>query len=175
MGDTGSEQVNRSVRIFWDAVTLGGEPQRIGNDASDFAMKIALLRAKRGMIGAGFLWLTATMHIVLTGLLVFIYQTLITFTGLIQGIAPEAGSAQSVAGLPTFTIFTSDSGELGLLYVMIIAIIVVLTVANSFAIYAITGGHIFNFAFFLAISIIISGATLVFVPSLVNILFGTIV
>ncbi|MEE8413342.1 MAG: hypothetical protein V3R96_02210, partial [Dehalococcoidales bacterium] len=74
--DTGSEQVNRSVRIFWDAVTLGGKPQRIGNDASNFAMKISLLRAKRNMIGSGFLWLTITMHIVLASLLVFIYETM---------------------------------------------------------------------------------------------------
>ena len=174
VGDSGSEQVIRSVRIFWDAVTLGGEPQRIGNDASDFAMKIALLRAKRGMIGSGFLWLTVTMHVVLTGLLVFIYQTLITFTSLIQTIAPDEGIVQSGANLPPFTIFSSDSGELALLYFMIVIIIIVLTMANSFAIYSITGVHIYNLAFYLALTITISGLTLAFVPAAVTMLFNTI-
>ena len=50
MGETGSELVNRSVRIFWDGVTLGGEPQKVGNEASAFAMKISLLRAQRNQV-----------------------------------------------------------------------------------------------------------------------------
>ena len=40
VGETGSEQVNRSVRIFWDGISLGGEPQKVGTEASSFAMKV---------------------------------------------------------------------------------------------------------------------------------------
>ncbi len=173
--DTGSEQVNRSVRIFWDAVSLGGEPQRIGNDASGFAMTISLLRAKRNMIGAGFLWLTITMHIVLAALLVFIYETMITFTNLIQTIAPDTESAQSATNLPVTSMFNTDAGELGLLYFMIVVIIIVLTMANAFSVYAIGGGHIYNLAFYSSMTLAISGAALVFLPSVVNMLFSAIV
>lgn len=172
VGETGSEQVNRSVRIFWDAVTLGGEPQRVGNDASDFAMKIALLRAKRGMIGSGFLWLTVTMHVVLAALLVFIYQTLITFTDLIQTMVPEVQDANAMSNLPSFTVFSSSSGDLDLLYFMVIVIIVVLAVANAFATYAIRGGHIYQLAFYLAVTMAISGAAIIFVPPIVKLLFS---
>ena len=175
VSETGSEQVSRSVRIFWDAVALGGEPQRIGNHAGNFAMKIALLRAKRGMIGAGFLWLTMVMQVVLCSLLVFIYQTMITFTDLIQGMAPDMSGVQLASGLPTFAMFNTDTGELGLLFFMIVVIILVLTLSNSFSIYSISGGHIFNFAFYLSIALVIAGLAVVMIPPMVGILFNTII
>ena len=171
VGETGSEQVNRSVRIFWDGVTIGGEPQRVGNDASTFAMKIALLRTQRGLIASGLLWLTMVMHIVLTTLLIFIYQTLITFTDLIKSIVPGEADIRTMSSLPFFGIFSGDSAELNLLYFMVIVIVVVLTLANSFAVFATSGGHIFKLSFYLAITMAISGVVLIFVPHLVNMMF----
>lgn len=171
VGETGSEQVNRSVRIFWDGVAIGGEPQRVGNDASSFAMKTALLRAQRRLIASGFLWLTIVMHIVLTTLLVFIYRTLIAFTNLIQSIVPEETGIQTMSGLPSFGIFSSESAELNLLYFMVIVMVFVLTFANSFALYATGGGHMYKLSFYLAMKMAISGAALIFVPHLVNLMF----
>jgi archaeal flagellar protein FlaJ len=173
--DTGSEQVNRSVRIFWDAVALGGEPRRIGNDASGFAMKIALLRARRGMIGIGFFWLTTVMHAVLSCLLVFIYETMMTFTNLIQKIAPQEDISSVVPNMPTYAMFNTNSGELGLLYFMIVIIIIVLTTANAFTVYSISGGHIFTLAFNMCITVALSGAALLIIPPLVNVLFTAMV
>ena len=171
VGETGSEQVSRSVRIFRDGVILGGEPQRVGNDASNFAMQIALLRAKRGLIAAGFLWLAMAMHVVLTALLIFIYQTLITFTDLIQGMVPEGEAAQSMSNLPSFGIFGGGSTELDMMYFMVIVIVIVLTFANSFAIYATSGGHIYKLAFYLALTMAISGAAILLVPPVVAMMF----
>lgn len=171
VGETGSEQVNRSVRIFWDGVTLGGEPERVGNDASSFAMKIALLRAKRGLIGSGILWLTIAMHIVLTALVVFIYQIFITFSELVQSVMPEGGATQLVPGIPAFGVYNSGSAELNLLHFMVIVIVVVLTFANAFAIYATSGGHIYKLSFYLAMTMAIAGAAMVFVPPVVNMMF----
>jgi flagellar protein FlaJ len=174
VGETGSEQVSRSVRIFWDGVAFGGDPQRVGNDASNFAMKIALLRTQRGLIASGLLWLTMIMHIVLTALLIFIYQTLILFTDLVQSIVQEEGSTPALANLPSFGIFAGDSVELSLLYFMVALIVIILAFANSFAIYAASGGHIYKLAFYLSITMAISGAALVFVPSLVQMMFEAI-
>jgi archaeal flagellar protein FlaJ len=173
--DTGSEQVNRSVRIFWDAVALGGEPRRIGNDASGFAMKIALLRARRGMIGIGFFWLTTVMHAVLACLLVFIYETMMTFTELIQKIAPKEDLSSVVPNMPTYAMFNTSSSEMSLLYFMIVVIILVLTVADAFSVYAISGGHIYTFAFNMCITLGLSGAALIIIPPLVNVLFTAMV
>lgn len=169
--ETGSEQVNRSVRIFWDAVSLGGEPQRIGNDASNFAMKISLLRAKRSMIGNGFLWLSLTMHVVLCGLLVFIYETMVTFSSLIQKIAPANTSLQFSPNIPMVALFNSDTNQLGLLYFMIIVIVLVLSFANAFSVYSVHGGHIFNLVLFLSIALEIAGVSILVMPSIVNMLF----
>jgi archaeal flagellar protein FlaJ len=173
--DTGSEQVNRSVRIFWDAVALGGEPRRIGNDASGFAMKIALLRARRGMIGIGFFWLTTVMHGILSGLLVFIYETMMTFVNLIQKIAPKESVGSVVPNMPTYAMFNTNSGELSLLYFMIIIIIVVLTISDAFTVYSISGGHIYTLAFNLFITLALSGATLLIIPPVVHLLFNAMV
>jgi flagellar protein FlaJ len=168
VGETGSEQVSRSVRIFWDGIALGGEPERVGNDASAFAMKIAHLRAQRALISSGIQWLAIAMHLVLSVVVVFIYQTLLTFTNLVNEVTPTAGLEEALSGLTTFGIFGGSSAEIDLLYFMVIVIIIVLTLANSFAIYATGGGHIFKLSFYLAIMSAISGAVLIFVPPVVN-------
>jgi len=175
VGETGSEQVNRSVRIFWDGVTFGGEPERVGNAASSFAMKIALLRAKRELIASGLLWLTVAMHIVITALVVFIYETLTTFSDLVQSVMPEEDITQVVPSIPSFGVFSSGSVELNLLHFMVIVIVIVLTFANAFAIYATSGGHIYKLSFYLAMTMALSGAVIVFVPLLVNMMFSGIV
>ena len=168
VGETGSEQINRSVRIFWDGVNLGGEPEKVGNDASAFAMRISLLRAQRSIITSGMHWLAIAMHVILTGVVVFIYQTLVTFSRLVQEVAPPGGLTQVMPGMQSFGIYGGGSAELNLLQFMIIMIVVVLTLANAFAIYATGGGHIFKLSFYLAIMGVISGAALIFVPPVVN-------
>jgi len=175
VGETGSEQVNRSVRIFWDGVTLGGQPERVGNHASDFAMKIAHLRAQRGLIASGLQWLAIAMHAVLAVVVVFIYQTLVVFSALVADMMPEGGIPQGIPGLASWGLYTSGSPEINMLHVMVMVIIVVLTFANAFAIYSSSGGHIFKLTFYLAITMALSGAALVFVPPLVSlILTGTL-
>lgn len=168
VSETGSEQVNRSVRIFWDGVNLGGEPERVGNDASAFAMQISLLRAQRSIITSGIQWLAIAMHVVLTGVVVFIYQTLVTFSSLVQEVAPEGGLTQVMPGMQSFGIYGGGAAEMTLLHSMIIMIVIVLTLANAFAIYATGGGHIFKLSFYLAIMGTISGAAFIFVPPVVN-------
>jgi len=167
VGEAGSEQVKRSVRIFWDGVTLGGEPERVGNEASAFAMQIAHLREQRKLISSGLLWLALAMHVVLTVVVVFIDQTIITFTTLVSTIAPEAEMA-NVPGMQSFGIFGGGTMEMNLLHFMVTIIIVVLTVANAVAIHAADGGHIYKFFFYLAITLSFSGLALVFVPPVVN-------
>jgi len=174
VGETGSEQVNRSVRIFRDAIELGGEPERVGNDASGFVMKVALLRAKRGLIAAGTTWLTIAMHAILITLVIFIQKTLVVFSGLVESIMPK-GAEQGVLAadvMPSFGMFTSGSSAMGMLSFMVLVIVIVLSVSNAFAIYAVGGGHIYKLAFYLAIMMTISGAALVFIPLVVDMLFS---
>jgi len=169
VGESSSEQVNRSVRIFWDGVTLGGEPERVGNEASAFAMKVSYLRSQRRLISSGLTWLAIAMHAVLTLVVVFIDQTLKTFSTLVKG-ATAGTDLASVPGLTNIGMFASNSTEMGMLHFMIIVIVLVLTVSNALAIHATDGGHIHKLAFYLGIMLLISGAALVFVPPVVNML-----
>ena len=83
-------------------------------------------------------------------------------------------SSLAVPNLPTYTMFTSGPEDLGMLYFMIVIIIFVLTMCNAFSVYAITGGHIYNLAFYSSMTLVISGFALVLIPPLVNMLFTSI-
>jgi flagellar protein FlaJ len=172
VGETGSELVNRSVRTFWDGITLGGEPQDVGNESSSFATKISLLRAQRGQIASGFAWLTIAMHTVLTALSVFIYSVFVTFSELVNTLMPKGNIDSSLApSLPSFGLFAQNSMQLNLLHFMVLLIVLVLTLANAFAIYSVGGGHPRKLVYYLAITGAISGGVLVTVPSIANMLF----
>ncbi len=172
VGETGSEQVDRSVRIFRDATILGGQPQAVGNSASAFAMQIALLRAKRKLIDSGIMWLTIVMHLVLSVLVVFVYQILLSFSTLLEQVMPGGDTGSGIsAGLPSFGVLGSGSMELKLLYFMIILVVLVLALANATAVFATAGGHVFKLSYYLSFTLGISGAAITFVPSLVQTMF----
>jgi flagellar protein FlaJ len=174
VGETGSELVNRSVRIFWDGVTFGGEPQRVSNEASAFALKISLLRSQRSQVAIGFTWLTIAMHAVLVTLSIFVYEVFLSFSTLVSKIIPAGTDTalQSMAGMPTSGFFSQNGTEIHLLHFMIILITIVLTVANAFSIYAISGGHTSKLAYYLAITCAISGLIMIGVPPVVHVMFA---
>lgn len=172
VGETGSEQINRCVRIFQDAVSIGGEPGRVGKEASDFAMQISLLRSKRKIVDSGFTWLAMVMHIVLVLLLSFIYHVFATFATMVREMMPADTMSNVVSGIPSIAVFAIDSSQMKLLLIMITAVVLVLTVANALAAHATGGGHIYKLAFFLGITCVTSGFVLLIVPSIVKALFS---
>jgi archaellum biogenesis protein FlaJ (TadC family) len=172
--ETGSELINRGVTTFWDGITLGGEPQQVGNEASAFALKISLLRAERSQIASGFTWLAVAMHTVLVTLIIFVYAVFLKFSELLQGIMPSEKILESsvLSNMPSFGLFTQNTQFIGQLYFMVIIIAFVLTFANALAIYSVSGGHPRKIIFYLALTGGISGAVIAVVPSMVGLLFG---
>ena len=83
-------------------------------------------------------------------------------------MAPKNIDTQVMPSIPTFGLYSGSSSELELLYVMVIVIIIVLSLANTFAIYAASGGHIFNSFLYLSMTIAISGTAMIVVPPVVN-------
>jgi len=174
IAETGSEHINRSVRMFWDGVSLGGDPQEVGNRSSLFAMKIALLRARRRMVSSSFSWLCIAMHATIVTLLVFIYQIMLTFATAVQGAQSlEPGEMGIVATLPSFQFLLGDT-QLNMLYLMVVVVIAVLTGANAVAIKVTGGGHNYKYLFYLSIMLAISGASFIFVPQVVSMVFGSL-
>jgi archaeal flagellar protein FlaJ len=175
VGDSGSEQVSRSVRIFWDGISLGGEPQRVANEASGFALKVAFLRAQRSQMATGFTWLTIAMHAVLTTLSVFIYSIFVTFSQLVNTMLPNPESSTVLPNMPSFGLFGQSSSYLSLLHVMVIAVVLILTIANALSIHFVNGGQNLKTLFYLALTTAISGGVFIIVPQVVNVIFSPMV
>ena len=177
VGESGSEQINRGVRMFWDGISMGGEPQKVGNEASDFTMKIAFLRAKRSQIAAGFTWLTIAMHAVLCTLSVFIYSIFGTFSKLVNTMTPTTDNTGALAlpNIPTLGLFNQSGGYLTLLHFMVLTVVLVLTISNALSIHFVNGGHNRKLLFYLALTTAITGAVLIIVPPLVNKIFTPMV
>jgi archaeal flagellar protein FlaJ len=171
VGESGSEQVNRSVRIFWDGISFGGDPQKVGNEASSFAMRIAFLRAQRSQMATGFTWLTIAMHAVLATLSVFIYAIFLNFSSLVNTILPKTDDTGALPSLPSFGLFSQSASYLNLLHFMVIAVVLILTVANALSIHFVNGGHFFKMLFYGALTAIISGGVFLVVPQIVNVIF----
>jgi archaeal flagellar protein FlaJ len=171
VAETGSEQVSRSIRVFWDGISYGGEPQRVGNEASSFAMNVSFLRAQRSQIATGFTWLTVAMHAVLVVLCIFIYSVFVTFSELVNTIMPKTATSGTLPNLPEFGLFGQGAAYLSLLHFMVIAIVFILTIANALSIHFVNGGHTLKMCFYLALTSIISGAVMLIVPQIVNTIF----
>lgn len=171
VGETGSELIKRTVRIFWDGISLGGDSQRVGNESSTFANKIALLRAHRKLIASGFTWLTLVMHGMMVTLAIFIYNVFLSFSNLVQKLMPESPSAEFYS-LPFSGVLSDSAQNTSLLYTMVVVIVIVLSLANAFAIHSTNGGHNFKLAFYLSITLAISGGAFMTVPHVVEMIFG---
>jgi len=78
-GETGSELVTRSIRIFWDGVRVGGDPAVVGALAASFAQKVSLLRQTRALVGNTFMFVAVPMHAALLGILLFVTQVMRIF------------------------------------------------------------------------------------------------
>jgi flagellar protein FlaJ len=175
VGDTGSEHINRSVQIFWDGIAVGGDPEKVGNQSSMFAMKVALLRAKRKLISTNFSFTCVVIHATIAMLLVGIYQVLVNFSTLLENIGGDASeNMAALQNLPAFGFFASGAGQLQLLNTMVTAMLIMLTIVNAAAIKIVEGGHNLKFLFYFGIFLFISGISLLIVPGLLQGIFSVV-
>ncbi len=172
VGESGSETIHRSVRTFYDGVELGGDPEIIGTECADLAMKISLLRDKRKAVSSSFAYLCLVMHAAIVALLVGIYQVVLKFSEALQ-TAGESGAMEGLTGLPVFQLI-HDTSQLTQLQLMTTALIIILTLVNPAAIKFVEGGHNYKYLFYLSLTLAISGFCLLLVPSMVSSVFGFI-
>lgn len=174
--DTGSEQVNRSVRIFWDGITCGGDPEKTGGMASMFALKVSLLRNKRTMVAESFSYLCLAMHGILVLLLIGIYNVLLNFSTAVSTMAPvgDGEGMSALSQLPAFAFFTQGSSQLQTLNLMVMAMVLMLTVVNATAIKVVDGGSNLKILFYMGITLMLTGLCMTFVPNVVQGMFSTL-
>ena len=171
--EVGSDLVAKTTRIFVDGSKMGGDPQQVGEIAADYALGIALLRAKRAVTSSTFAYLTIPLHGAMVSLLVFILEVVKSFNDRLLSIAGEvqgdlaAGSAAQLPSLPMFE--TKDLSTVGLL---LLSVMTVLTLVDSLAPRFATGGHVIKTAFYGSMMCTTSGLAILFIPPLIAKILG---
>jgi flagellar protein FlaJ len=173
-GETGSELVSRSVRVFWDGLRLGGDPEQVGSLASSFAQKVALLRATRKMVATTFAWVVIPLHAVLLAIMLFITEVLRIFGTELGKVQNDSLNSDilSQAGVSNMLLYSAPNMRFITIFVGMM--ILFLTAANTFAPYAAVGGHRYKLCLYGAIMLFISGVAIIIVPALVSVLFENI-
>ncbi|MEW5718481.1 MAG: type II secretion system F family protein [Chloroflexota bacterium] len=167
--ESGSKIAEQAVGIFYEAINLGGDPERAGNLTSEFSMKTAMLRAQRIGIAATFSWLTIAMHVVMTGLMIFLIGILEQFGVKLEEAMASMGSSTEVLGtMGLQSMFSFSSAQVHFLYGLTVMLIILLSVINAFAIVASQGTHFVKMTFYLAILLVLSGVCFLAVPSMVK-------
>ncbi len=172
--ETGSELVTRCVRIFWDGVRVGGDTEKVATLASEFALKISLLRADRKLVANTFIFVVVPLHAVLMGILLFVTEVVQVFGNELAKVQNESlqSDVVSQAGVGDALLFAAPALEFIPVFVGTVALM--LTAANSFAPYAAAGGHRLKLCLYGAVMMIIAGIALIVVPHLVHALFENV-
>ena len=173
-GESGSELVTRCVRIFSDGIKVGGDPAAVGDLASSFGQKVALLRASRSMVANSFAFVVVPMHAALLGIILFVTEVVLIFGNKISEVQDQNLDSDLIAeaGVSNAIVFAAPDATF--IRLLVVISILMLTFANSFAPYAAGGGHryrIFNYA---VVMMLISGISMLVIPAIVHGLFSSV-
>ncbi len=173
-GETGSELVTRTVRIFSEGIRLGGDPAVVGQLAAAFAQKVSLMRQTRSMIAITFQFVVMPMHAALLGILLFVTEVVSIFGGKISEVQDQSLDSDTIqqAGVSQAIVFSGP--DMHLVRILVYLMIILLTVADSFAPYAASGGHRYKIFGSAVIMMLISGAAILIVPAMVQALFHNV-
>ena len=169
--ETGSKLIVDTVKIFHDAVKLGGDPDVVGLLAADFSSRTIMLRAKRKVTASTFVWLTLVMHGVVGLLMGLIQEIFANFVLMLQeAMASLDADAMSTyaAALPSF-----NAPQIEFFRYMAIGMVLLLATINALAIGATDGGHKLKLAFYFSLMFYMSGAAFLMAAPVVKGLFQT--
>jgi flagellar protein FlaJ len=175
VGETGSELINKSTRVFIDATDLGGDPTKIGEIVSMSTLRTSLLRLKRKLVSSGFCNLIIPLHVSMTGLLIFIYKIMATFnnamieTFKVNPIVTAGGMENIPAGFGIFNALSPINISFIAKYVTIL--ILVLTLSSAFSSNFADGGSNYKLCFYASILFALSAIVLFAVPILADKIF----
>ncbi len=176
ISETGSELVDRSVSTFWDTIKLGGDPDQIGFLSSLFALKISLMRENRKLVSQTFTWLMLPLHAVLIAVLLFVTEVMVVFAEQLSHIQTQALSSSdpSAAGMDVTNVLAFASPNVAFIRGFALVVTLVLTVVDSWAPHATSGGHHHKVWIYAAVMMLMSGLALMFVPHIVGGLFHSV-
>jgi flagellar protein FlaJ len=173
-GETGSEVVTRSMRIFAEGIRLGGDPAAVGNLAAAYAMKVSLLRSSRGLVSSTFMFVVMPMHAALLGIMLFVTEVVNVFGRQIADIQKESIDSAIIQEAGVSQAISFAAPDMAFVNIFVGVTILMLTVANAFAPYAASGGHRFKIFVFLACTMAMSGIAMLVIPQIVQGLFQSV-
>ena len=167
--ETGSEVVNRSVKVFLDGTALGGDAEEVGRRASLLGSKVNQLRMKRALVSDSFTYLSLAMHAVIGFLLIFIVEIVNGFNAMIStaGVDVPGGPGSALGSVLAF-----NSANLAFLQNAMLPVLIVLGVVNAMAPKIADGGYAYTIFYYLGLTTILGGITLLIAPVLAGVIFG---
>lgn len=166
--ESGSKLVSQVADIFYSGVKIGGDPERVGYLCSLFTAKTTQLRARRRLTASTFSGLTTVMQAVVAGLMVFVLSIVTSFAEMVKTLMPEnaegatAGQASMSLGMADFS-----AADLQFLSAVTVVMILAMAIIAAIAIMLCDGGFKLKTAFYLAMTIFISGICMLVVPGMV--------
>lgn len=173
-GETGSELVTRSVRIFWDGVRMGGDAGEVGTLASAYALKMTLLRATRKMVANTFAFVIVPMHAVILGIMLFITEVMRIFGAELVKVQDQSLDSDIIAEAGVGDMMTFAAPNMDFVTLFVGLMILMLTAADSFASYAATGGNRFKIFLYASVMMFIAGVAVLVIPPVVSTLFESV-
>ena len=176
--ESGSEMMERTINIFWDALTIGGNPLVTGKTAAFFSAEISILTEKRSLVSQTFGYLTVPLHASMVGLLIFIVNVMQLFAESMlsdtDAVDPTASGAAipDIASSSGFNTFANVNFEF--LNIIITMVVVVFTIANAVAPWAASGGHRMRAGYQLGVMMVVSGVCMTIIPPISRAIFTTI-
>jgi archaeal flagellar protein FlaJ len=177
VSETGSELVDRSVGTFWDTIKVGGDPDAIGHLSSLFTLKISLLRESRKLVSQTFMMLMVPLHAVLLGVLLFVSEVIIVFATQLSSVQQQAATSTSnefAAGADVTSVLAFAAPKVTFIRIFALVVTVVLTLVNTWAPHAASGGHHHKLWLYAAVMLLISGLSLMLIPEVVQALFRSV-
>lgn len=166
--ESGSRLINEVTAIFFSAIQIGGEPERVGYLCSIFAAKTSQLRAKRRLAASTFAGLTTVMQAVVAGLMVFVLSIVVNFAELVKTLMPTSEAAENGQSSLNMGMANFSPEELAFLGNITGVMVITLAVVGAAAIILGAGGYRLKVAFYLALTLFISGICYIVVPPLVD-------
>ncbi len=169
--ESGSKLISEVTDIFYSAIKIGGDPERVGYLCSLFAFKTTQLRAKRRLISSTFSGLTSVMHAVVAILMVFVYSIVHNFAIALAAMSKPSAQAlasSSANSALSLSMAQYSASDLQFLLLMTTAMVLLLAVISSVATTMSDGGFKLKVFLYLSITMAISGVAFLVVPSVVS-------
>lgn len=166
--ESGSRLISEVSDIFYGAVKIGGDPERVGYLCSLFTAKTTQLRSKRRLTAGTFSGLATVMQAVVAGLMIFVLSIVTNFAAMVTELMPKNSDALSAApAAASLTIGQFSASDLQFLNVITVGMVLILATVSAAAMIFCDGGYKLKVTLYLSMIIFICGICFLVVPPMV--------